>query len=64
MRRGVACAAPFGDVSAVRDEGDVTRVLGEIRRGTYDNVDPLLPIVYAELQRLAQHQLRRERRDP
>lgn len=63
MRRGVACAAPFGDVSAVRDEGDVTRVLGEIRRGTHDNLDPLLPIVYAELQRLAQRQLRRERRD-
>jgi RNA polymerase sigma factor (TIGR02999 family) len=45
------------------DDGEVTRVLAEIRRGEHDNVDPLLPIVYAELQRLARRQLRGERGD-
>jgi RNA polymerase sigma factor (TIGR02999 family) len=50
-------------VSAVRNEGDVTRVLAEMRRGGHGNLDPLLPIVYAELQRLAQRQLRGERSD-
>jgi RNA polymerase sigma factor (TIGR02999 family) len=47
----------------MRDDGEVTRVLAEIRRGHHDNLDPLLPIVYAELQRLAQRQLRGERGD-
>lgn len=61
-------AAPFGprsfaDVSAMRDEGDVTRVLAEIRRGEHDGLEPLLPMVYAELQRLARSHLRGERRD-
>lgn len=53
----------FSDVRVMRDDGEVTRVLAEIRRGHYDNLDPLLPIVYAELQRLAQRQLRGERGD-
>jgi RNA polymerase sigma factor (TIGR02999 family) len=47
----------------MRDEGDVTRVLAEMRRGKQDNLDPLVPVVYAELQRLAKRQLRGERPD-
>jgi RNA polymerase sigma factor (TIGR02999 family) len=54
---------PFADVSAMRDEGDVTRVIAEMRRGNQHGLNPLLPIVYAELQRLARRQLRGERRD-
>jgi RNA polymerase sigma factor (TIGR02999 family) len=52
---------PFGDVSAMQDEGDVTRVLAEIRSGKHNSLDPLLPVVYAELERQAQRQLRCER---
>jgi RNA polymerase sigma factor (TIGR02999 family) len=44
-------------------EGDVTRVLAEIRRRADGSLDPLLPVVYTELQRLAHHQLRSERSD-
>lgn len=47
----------------MRDEGDVTRVLAEIRRGEHYSLEPLLPMVYAELQRLARRHLRGERRD-
>jgi RNA polymerase sigma-70 factor, ECF subfamily len=54
---------PSPMVSVMRDEGDVTRVLAEISRGEHDSLEPLLPIVYAELQRLAQRQLRGERID-
>lgn len=50
-------------MSAIRDEGDVTGVLAEIRRIGDGNLDPLLPVVYAELQRLAHRQLRAERSD-
>lgn len=45
------------------DEGDVTRAFAEMRRGKQDNLDPLLAVVYAELQRLAHRQLYGERRD-
>jgi RNA polymerase sigma factor (TIGR02999 family) len=44
-------------------EGDVTGVLAEMRRSGHGNLDPLLPLVYGELQRLAQRQLRSERSD-
>lgn len=47
----------------MQDEGDVTRVLAEIRSGKHNGLDPLLPVVYAELQHQAQRQLRRERPD-
>jgi RNA polymerase sigma factor (TIGR02999 family) len=48
----------------MRTEGDVTRVLAEIRQaGDGGNLDPVLPLVYDELQRLAHHQLRSERSD-
>jgi len=47
----------------MRTEGDVTRVLAEMRRAGHGNLDPLLPVVYGELQRLAQRQLRSERSD-
>jgi RNA polymerase sigma factor (TIGR02999 family) len=66
MLAGVASswrALPLPETSAVRSEGDVTRVLAEMRRAGHVNLDPLLPVVYAELQRLAQRQLRSERRD-
>jgi RNA polymerase sigma factor (TIGR02999 family) len=45
----------------MRDDGEVTRVLAEIRRGQHGNLDPLLPIVYVELQRLARRHLGGER---
>lgn len=47
----------------MRTDGDVTRVLAEMRREGHGNVDPLLPIVYDELQRLAHRQLCGERSD-
>lgn len=47
----------------MRDEGDVTRMLAQLGRGGLGNLDRLLPVVYAELQRLAQRQLRSERSD-
>jgi len=54
---------PFADVNAMGVEGEVKRVLAEMRRGKHDNLDPLLPVVYAELQRLAHRQLYGARRD-
>lgn len=47
----------------MRDEGDVTRMLAEVRRGGRGSLDRLLPLVYGELRRLAQRQLRSERSD-
>jgi RNA polymerase sigma factor (TIGR02999 family) len=40
--------------------GEVTRLLGELRAGDAAALDRLVPIVYAELRRLARAQLRRE----
>lgn len=56
-------AGPLRRVSAMRTEGDVTRVLAEMRREGHGSLDPLLPIVYDELQRLARRELRGERSD-
>ena len=39
----------------------VTELLVEVRQGSQEAVDRLLPLVYAELRRLAARQLRRER---
>lgn len=45
-------------------EGDVTRILGELRGATRDDaLERLVPIVYAELRAMAQAQLRNERPD-
>ena len=41
--------------------GDVTRLLGEARDGDRGAVDRLLPVVYAELRRLAAHYMNNER---
>lgn len=41
--------------------GEVTRLLGEIRRGQKDAINQLLPLVYDELHRLARSYFRRER---
>jgi RNA polymerase sigma factor (TIGR02999 family) len=42
---------------------DVTRLLAEYRGGNRQALDDLLPLVYAELRRIAGSHLRRERRD-
>ena len=44
-------------------DGEVTRLLNEIRRGDKSATDKLVPIVYDELHRLARRQLRSERSD-
>jgi len=43
------------------DQGEVTRLLGELGRGDKDAVNQLLPLVYDELHRLARSYFRRER---
>lgn len=43
--------------------GDVTRLLGQWRRGDQGALDSLLPLVYAELRSMARKYLARERRD-
>ncbi len=43
------------------ENGDVTRLLGEIGRGQKQAVNDLLPLVYDELHRLARSYFRRER---
>jgi RNA polymerase sigma-70 factor (ECF subfamily) len=43
------------------DNGEVTRLLGQIGRGQKEAVNALLPLVYDELHRLAQSYFRRER---
>jgi RNA polymerase sigma factor (TIGR02999 family) len=40
---------------------DVTRLLGDIRSGNREALDVLLPLVYAEMRRIAAHALRGER---
>jgi RNA polymerase sigma factor (TIGR02999 family) len=42
---------------------DVTALLGEWSRGNHDALNDLLPLVYAELRRMAARRLRRERAD-
>jgi len=49
------------DESALGDNGEVTRLLGEIGRGERQAVNDLLPLVYDELHRLARSYFRRER---
>ena len=46
---------------ALGDNGEVTRLLGEIGRGQKQAVNDLLPLVYDELHRLARSYFRRER---
>jgi RNA polymerase sigma factor (TIGR02999 family) len=47
----------------MRDEGEITRVLGAMGPGAQGNMHQLLPLVYAELERLAHRQLYTERSD-
>jgi len=42
-------------------QGDITALLAEVKRGRKDALDRLLPVVYAELRRIARNQMRRER---
>jgi RNA polymerase sigma-70 factor (ECF subfamily) len=42
---------------------DVTQLLAEVTRGNRAAVDQLLPLLYAELRRMAGGQLRKERPD-
>ncbi|RRA47560.1 sigma-70 family RNA polymerase sigma factor [Acidipila sp. EB88] len=44
-------------------DGQVTRILHAMRDGDSAAAQQLFPLVYAELHRLAQHYMRRERRD-
>lgn len=46
---------------APANDGEVTRLLGEIGRGQSEAVNDLLPLVYDELHRLARSYFRRER---
>jgi RNA polymerase sigma-70 factor (ECF subfamily) len=45
----------------MEDNGEVTRLLGEIGRGRKEAINDLLPLVYDELHRLARGYFRRER---
>jgi RNA polymerase sigma factor (TIGR02999 family) len=45
------------------ESGEVTELLAELREGEADALDRLLPLVYSELRRLAQHQMNAERPD-
>ncbi len=47
----------------VRDGGDVTQLLVMAREGDREAMDRLLPLVYTELRRVAERQLRGERRE-
>jgi RNA polymerase sigma factor (TIGR02999 family) len=47
----------------MRDEGDITRVLVGMEAGGRGNMHRLMPLVYAELERLAHRQLYAERSD-
>jgi RNA polymerase sigma factor (TIGR02999 family) len=42
------------------DQGEVTEILVQIRRGIPDAYDRLIPLVYRELRRIAQAHMRRE----
>ena len=42
---------------------DVTRILSSIRQGKAESAEQLLPLVYAELKRLAARKLRQESPD-
>jgi RNA polymerase sigma factor (TIGR02999 family) len=44
-------------------DGEITRILSELRDGHRDAEERLIPLVYAELKRIAAAHLRRERRD-
>jgi RNA polymerase sigma factor (TIGR02999 family) len=46
-----------------RGEGDVTRLLRMAHAGDREALDQIFPLVYRELRRVAQRQLRRERAD-
>jgi len=43
--------------------GEVTRLLLELRSGNLEAEAKLIPLVYADLHRLAAHHMRRERSD-
>lgn len=50
------------EAAAPAPPGEVTRLLLAWRRGDRDALDRLIPLVYAELHRMAERYLRRERR--
>jgi RNA polymerase sigma factor (TIGR02999 family) len=52
-----------GDIFAERARSDVTRLLGELSRGNEEALGQLIPLLYAELRRLASYYLQRERGD-
>jgi RNA polymerase sigma factor (TIGR02999 family) len=45
------------------NSGDITRLLSKVQTGDRKSLDELLPIVYNELRRVAESQLRNERED-
>jgi RNA polymerase sigma factor (TIGR02999 family) len=47
----------------VRQASEVTRLLSELSGGNREVVDALIPLVYAELRKIASRQMRRERSD-
>ena len=54
---------PSAPVPQVSRSDDVTALLQAWRRGEHDAADRLLPVVYAELRRIARARLRAERSD-
>jgi RNA polymerase sigma factor (TIGR02999 family) len=42
-------------------DGDITRLLGQLRAGNHDVAAQLVPLIYDELRRIAGAQMRRER---
>jgi RNA polymerase sigma-70 factor, ECF subfamily len=51
------------EIGAVAEGANVTSLLAEVRRGNPEALDALLPLVYAELRRIAARSMRRERGD-
>ena len=43
------------------ETGEVTRILSEVRRGSREALEELIPVVYQELRRLAAHYMQQER---
>ena len=53
--------SPTRRTAAPDARGDITALLAEVKHGRKDALDRLLPLVYAELRRIARNQMRRER---
>src|SRR5579863_1176673 len=55
--------ADVSSADPLRRQGEVTRLLNEIKRGNSGVADKLVPLIYDDLRRLARRQLRAERNE-